>query len=241
MSTPVFLFIVLLLIVTIAFTRRNKRSAQRRPGPHWLHFSVVVGLAIFFLSTQGALAADPGAASRQPLDADTLQKIQGMGQAVLAAKRSQPADPDVTSLKKTVEDLRDAIISLQSPIVQQGKMSLSTASTQSVESASTANPQAESRARAAVDAMRKQRLLVQQGAPQNASPEHLAFRQGTAARVQQLENEVEAALQSPPGEKAAKLALLRARLSATKPPSGTKAAVNATPSITTMTQHVGQQ
>jgi hypothetical protein len=246
MSLPVFLFTALLLIATMAFTRRNKRSAsgeapgQRTPRSWWIHFCVLAALTIFFLPTQGTLAANPGDAARQPLDAATLQQIQASGQAVLAAKKSQAtADPDMAALKQTVEDMRDAIISLQSPVLQAGKISLSAAPTPSV--APAPRMQAESRVRAALDAMRKQRLVVQQGTPQNASGQHTSLRQGAAARVQEMENEVETALQSPPDQKAAKLARIRERLSKTKPPSWTQPGMSQTPSISTMTQHVGQQ
>jgi hypothetical protein len=193
----------------------------------------------------GAWAADPATpAYRQKLDAATIQQIQATGQAVLMAKKSQAtADPDMDELKKRVEALRDALISLQSPFSGAGKspqISLNTASTPSTQSASP-KQQDESRLRTVLEAMRAQRMVVQQGVPQNVSEEHVALRQGAATRVQELENEVETALQSPPDQRAAKFARIRERLSKTKPPSWTQPGMNPTPSISTMTQHVGQE
>src|SRR5208283_1827783 len=122
-------------------------------------------------------AAGPAATSRQPLDAATLQQVRGVGQALLVAKKSQAtADPDMAALKQKVEDLRNVITTLQSPSLRSGKMpQVSVSAGNSVDSPSSLQQdqqkrqqQADNRLRAALEAMRKQRFVVQQGAPQNA-------------------------------------------------------------------------
>jgi len=94
--------------------------------------------------------------------------------------------------------------------------------------------------RAALEAMRAQRLVVQQGVPQGASQEQIALRQGAAARVQGLENEVDQALQSTPEVKVTKLARLKERFAKTQGPQGTPG-LNKGPSISIMPRRIGQE
>lgn len=163
-------------------------------------------------------------ARKSALEPEKIERIQVIGRAVLATRQGLPQTPAMKKLQQQVEELRQAI-KQDTGAPQAGKapeMLLkgvnTPAPTAQTAKAPETSPQAvvadkrENRIRTVLDKLRKQRETVEVETQERSVERDHPLERNATAKVRQLEDEVEKALQSPAEERDQKLLALRERL-----------------------------
>lgn len=184
---------------------------------------------------------------KKSLPPEQVQQIQTISQAVLTAKRDQPSSPDMANLRQRMDELRQAVVKLHGVSLHTGKVTaLPLQNSQAVtpdiklqqeeQERISMRAEAEKGVRQALERVRSQRTFVQQKVAQSPAGEDHSLEQSATTKVQQLEDELDKALQSPPEKRAASLQAIKERL-IIKPRSLKVANEKKTPTFTTIVHH----
>ncbi len=209
------------------------------------NFLILIALHVL-LQTAGA--ADKNTDRKKGLDAQQVQQIQAIGQAVLTAKKNTPADPDMEILRQRVKELHQAITELDSPALSLGNVSTFSLKPDGAATSDIApdkeekkervkREERENKVRSVLNEVRKQRAFVQVASHKDTG-EHASMKRNAASKVEELENAGEDVLNSRLDERAEKLTALKERLTVkhrsqvTAPDTGKK-----TPTISTIVHH----
>jgi hypothetical protein len=171
-----------------------------------------------------ALIANP--VQKKALGPDKIEQIQMVGRAVLATRRAEPPSPAMEQLRQQVNELRQAITQLPAAPARTGnipeisiesekKAGKDGRSGKTVDASGT-NAEApdarESNIRAVLEQLRRQREAVELETQESVTERDHTLERNAAAKVRQLEDEVEKALRAPAEERDKELLTLRERL-----------------------------
>lgn len=209
MSMPVMLLTIFLLAGFLGVSRKRKSPTV------WVLFAVMS-----LLLTNTAYSIDSNGPRKAGLEAEEVQQIQAVGQAVLATRRAEPQSQVMEQLRQRLDDLRQAVAS---PGVRLGKDTVISIQGNAVPSGKTQKGQLQSKGQAALaiadkhirnalEQVRKQRAAVELDIEESVAEKDHTFERNAVAKVQELEDEVEKALQSPVEERKEKLRILQERL-----------------------------
>lgn len=202
-----------------------------------------VGLLLLLLPKN--LAAFDKNPIKEGLEADEVQQIQAVSQAVLKAKKNITPDPDMQTLRQQVTALQQAIVSLaDTSSVQVKDSSLPSQTDEKISAGSAPDQQQakrqerENNLRKVINEVRRQRTLVQFKS-QDETGEYASMKSTAAAKLAELENDTDELLNSRPEERAEKISRLKERLSASHLPfvSQPDTAEQDTPTISTIVRH----
>ncbi len=188
-----------------------------------------VGLLLLLLPANMTMASD-----RKPLkdglEADTVQQIQTIGQAVLTAKKKVEPDADMQNLRQRLTELQQKITSPADSSISITKASPASLQTKQQDGEN-------DKVRTLLDKVRKQRFLVQ-AKNQTETGARTTMERSVTAKVAELENAVEEALNSNNDERAKKLSSLKDRLTVSNHPlTAQPDKVEKTPTISTIVHH----
>lgn len=161
------------------------------------------------------------------LEPEKVDQIQVIGKAVLATRRGHPQSPAMAKLRQHVEELRQELINITGAPNHGGKTPL------------VADSALEYRIHAAMGKLRKQREAVEFETQASVAERDHTLERNAAAKVRELEDEVENALQSPAEERGNKLMALRERLKIG--PRPVNPGKSKTPGIRTIANQEGEQ
>jgi hypothetical protein len=211
-----------------------------------IRHTLLLGLFPLLLPTMAA-AVEQHDTSKNSLPPDKIQQIQAISQSILAARRNQPANPEMENLRQRMDELHKAVVKLYDKSLATGKANaLSLGNGQSVtpdiklqqdiQTKKSERAEAETVVSQALDRVRSQRAVVEQKVAESAVGEDHSMKRNAAAKVRGLEDELDKALQSPPEERAASLHEIKDRL-AVKHGSLVETEQGKTPTIATIVRH----
>ncbi len=199
MSWPVMLITVLLLAGFLWVSHRKKGSLITR-----CLFLALISLSLM----QPAYAFDSKEARKAGLEADKVQKIQAVSQAVLATKRAEPPSEAMENLRQGLADLRQVVMGVHDGVVKPGNE----AKVPAKGGKSVVTDQIERDVRSALKELRKRREAVELDVEESADVRDHTVERNLVVKVQELEGEVEQALQSPVENRAENIHALKDRL-----------------------------
>ena len=204
----------------------------------------MLGLLPFLFPAMTA-AAEQHDTLQKGLPPEKVQQIQTISQTVLTAKHSQSPNPEMVSLRQKVDELYKAVVKLNVKSLMVGKANVLPNGSgksdtpdkpqQDILKESSERTEAEIAVRQALESVRGQRAIVQQKVKENAGKDH-SMELNAVSMVQELENDLDKALQSPLKERTASLHTIKERL-AIKRRSLIQADKAKTPSISTIVRH----
>lgn len=216
------------------------------------HRTVTVTIMLLFLMTvlpglagnATKAAAESGNKPIKGLAANDLQQIQGIGQAVLMAKRKAPADAEMDNLRQKVETLRDTISLLDDSIIKSKiKPNISLKSNEDSPVSALDDKKgkietvaAENKVWSALSELRTQRILVKGKVMHNAEKESVVRHQAIA-KVEELEIEVENALRLSGDEQTMKFKAFKNRLAIDHSYPVKEKYQGQTPTVSTIVKH----
>jgi hypothetical protein len=193
-------------------------------------------LLLFPLVATAAERPEPAGKSLSP---EKIQQIQAISQAVLTAKRSEPANPDLETLRQEVEELRKAVVKFHGQVVQPAApitLRNETVTSEAGQDGRKVRAKAESDVRDTLNKVRQHRTALQKKIDEAAAGEDRSRERNAAAKVRELEDELDLTLQGKPEEQAEKLRSLAERLAVKHRPV-TEECREKTPTISTIVQH----
>ena len=188
------------------------------------HISKDAGLLLIATAMlpYSAQATDLQSKASNRLTPDMVQDIQNISQNVLAAKHSETPSPELQPLRQRVEELRKAVqylLALPSAAAA-GNISLMGASTDLSETQLSGDEQKErikygkleQDVFQALEGVRQQRRKTEDSGREDLTEQRRSHMQRVSDKLKGLEDELELALESSPGERERKLDELQRRL-----------------------------
>jgi len=207
---------------------------------------ILLGLLPFLLPKM-AVAVESHETFKNSLPPDKIQQIQAISQSILTARRNQPANPEMENLRQRMDELHKAVVKLYDKSLATGKanaLSLENGQSvtpdfklqQDIQTKKSERAKAEILVSRALGRVRGQRAVVEQKVAESAVGEDHSMERNAAAKVRELEDELDKALQSPPEERAASLHEIKDRLAVKHGPL-VETEQEKTPTISTIVRH----